>query len=151
MKTYALITGLLLSFILISCGSESSGDNDPSIPDNTQEVTGTVQLIKGGPLTAQSSTNTRGMVEIVKDQQNKYFVRLSDTFTTKFSTGTVTVYLSTGQTLNLNSQGSFQLVSIVGKAGEHFFALPGKPDDKFTHGIIWCGAAGIPFGFAPLN
>ncbi|GMQ31596.1 hypothetical protein [Algoriphagus confluentis] len=151
MKTYTLITGLLLSFILSSCGSDSATDTDPSIPDNSQEVSGTVQVIRGGNLTAQSSTNTRGMVDIVKDQQNRYFVRLSDSFTTKFSTGTVTVYLSTGQALNLNSQGSFQLVSVVGKAGEHFFALPSKPDDKFTHGIIWCGAAGIPFGFAPLN
>jgi hypothetical protein len=63
----------------------------------------------------------------------------------------VTVYLSTSDRLQLSTSGTFQLVSIVGKAGEHFFPLTAAPDAKFTHGIIWCGAAAIPFGFAPLN
>jgi hypothetical protein len=63
----------------------------------------------------------------------------------------VTVYLSTSDKLQLSTSGTFQLISIVGKAGEHFFPIAAAPDAKFTHGIIWCGAAAIPFGFAPLN
>jgi hypothetical protein len=148
MKTKAQFLMLALAFILFSCEENMEG---PATPDDNSAVSGPVEVLKTGSLTAQCSTNTVGMVSVVKDQKGKYFVRLSESFTTKFSTGTVTVYLSTGQTLNLNSAGSFQLVSIVGKAGEQFFTLPGLPDPKFTHSIIWCGAAAIPFGFAPLN
>ncbi|AMQ57450.1 DM13 domain-containing protein [Algoriphagus sanaruensis] len=149
MKNYLKLASLalLLSF-LVSCISE---DGNPNAPDDKTMVMGQLDLIKSGTLTAQSSTNTRGTVSIVKDNAGKYFLRLSENFTTKFSTGTVTVYLATSQTLNLNSSSTFQLVSIVGKPGEQFFALPGLPDSKFTHAIIWCGAAAIPFGFAPLN
>jgi hypothetical protein len=149
MKNYLKLASLALAFsLLVSCASK---DGKLDAPDDNTMVMGQVDLLKSGTLTAQSSTNTVGTVSIVKDNTGKYFVRLSENFTTKFSTGTVTVYLATSQTLNLNSPSTFQLVSIVGKPGEQFFALPGLPDSKFNHTIIWCGAAAIPFGFAPLN
>lgn len=138
-----------LFLAIISCSDKNDGD--PSTPDDNAMVMGQVDVLRSGTLTAQSSTNTVGTVAIVKDKDGKHFVRLSENFTTKFSTGTVTVYLATSQTLNLNNSSTFQLVSIVGKPGEQFFALPGLPDSKFTHGIIWCGAAAIPFGFAKLE
>ncbi|WP_075352173.1 hypothetical protein [Algoriphagus marinus] len=137
--------------ILSSCDSGSMKDADKMKPADQVEVTGPVTVLKTGTLNAQSNTNTRGMFQVVTNAEGKYFVRLTEDFTTKFSTGTVTVYLSTSDRLQLSTSGSFQLVSIVGKAGEHFFPLSGAPDGKFTHGIIWCGAAAIPFGFAPLN
>lgn len=149
MKNYQLWT-LLAAFTLslVSCTDE---DGSPDAPDDNGMVMGQVDVLRSGNLTAQSSTNTQGNVAIVKDKDGKYFVRLSENFTTKFSTGTVTVYLATSQTLNLESSSSFQLVSIVGKPGEQFFSLSGLPDAKFTHAIIWCGAAAIPFGFARLE
>jgi hypothetical protein len=137
--------------ILSSCDSGSMKDADKMKPADQVEVTGPVTVLKTGTLNAQSSTNTKGMFQVVTNAEGKYFVRLTEDFTTKFSTGTVTVYLSTSDRLQLSTSGSFQLVSIVGKAGEHFFPLTSAPDAKFTHGIIWCGAAAIPFGFAPLN
>jgi hypothetical protein len=124
---------------------------EPITPDDSNQVGESFEILRTGTLSPQSSTNTRGMVQLIQNYENKFFIRLSDDFTTKFSTGTVTVYLSTSQSLNLNNASSFQLVSIVGKSGEHFFSLPAMPDEKFTHGIIWCGAAGIPFGFALMN
>jgi hypothetical protein len=139
---------LFLSVSLVSCGDK---DGDPMAPDDNVMVVGQIDVLKSGTLSAQSSTNTQGMVSLVKDASGKYFVQLSDTFTTKFSTGTVTVYLATSQTLNPNSASTYQLVSIVGKPGEQFFALPRLPDAKLTHAIIWCGAAAIPFGFAKLD
>ncbi|REG91430.1 DM13 domain-containing protein [Algoriphagus antarcticus] len=142
---------LIVAVILTSCDSGSMADADKMKPVSEVPVTGPVTVLKTGTLTAQSSTNTKGMVQVVTNAEGKYFVRLTDEFTTKFSTGTVTVYLSTSDKLQLATSGSFQLVSIVGKAGEHFFPISGAPDAKFTHGIIWCGAAAIPFGFAPLN
>lgn len=150
MKTRSTLLALSLAILLVACG-ESTEENPTPAPDDTEVVTGTVQVLRAGTLTAQSSTNTVGNVSIVKDSAGKHFLQLSNSFTTKFSTGTVTVYLSTSQTLALNSPGNFQLVSIVGKPGEQFFALPGLPDAKFTHGIIWCGAAAIPFGWAKLE
>lgn len=142
---------LFLAVILISCDSGSMADADKMKPVDAVAVSGPITVVKTGTLTAQSSTNTLGMVQLVTDKDGKYFVRLTENFTTKFSTGTVTVYLSTSDKLQLSTSGTFQLISIVGKAGEHFFPLTAAPDAKFTHGIIWCGAAAIPFGFAPLN
>ncbi len=152
MKTlFKLTLSLFLGLAIASCDSGSMKDADQMKPADPVAVTGDITVLKTGTLTAQSSTNTKGMVQLVKDKDGKNYVRLTEDFTTKFSTGTVTVYLSTSDKLQLGSSGSFQLVSIVGKAGEHFFPLSAVPDAKFTHGIIWCGAAAIPFGFAPLN
>lgn len=152
MKTLFKLTLPLVAFIMLaSCDSESMKDADKMKPVDNVAVTGPITVVKTGSLTAQSSTNTLGMVQLVTNQEGKFFVRLTENFTTKFSTGTVTVYLSTSDKLQLSTSGTFQLVSIVGKAGEHFFPLTTAPDSKFTHGIIWCGAAAIPFGFAPLN
>lgn len=148
MKTKIKFLIISLAFFALSCDSASE---TPAAPDDNTAVSGPVVVLKTGTLTAQSSTNTKGMVSLVRDKDGKHFIQLSDSFTTKFSTGTVTVYLATSQTLSLSTAGSFQLVSIVGKPGEQFFNLPGLPDAKFTHAIIWCGAAAIPFGFSPLN
>ena len=144
-----LFLALLAVAVFTSCSDSGEMDPKDKTPDNEAPTSFEVQ--KGGTLTAQSSTNTRGMFQIVKDDTGAYFVRLTSDFTTKFSTGTVTVYLSDSDRLNLSQSGSFQLVSVVGKAGEHFFPLASAPDSKFTHGIIWCGAAAIPFGFTLLQ
>ncbi len=152
MKIISKLALLLISAtIWYACDSSNTENIDPMVPVDPVAVTGPITVLKSGSLTAQSSTNTKGMIQIVTDKDGKYFVRLTEEFTTKFSTGTVTVYLSTSDRLQLSSAGSFQLVSIVGKAGEHFFPLAGNLDPKFSHGIIWCGAAAIPYGFAPLN
>lgn len=152
MKNLFKLTLPLFALILLAgCDSASMTDADKMKPVDEVAVTGPITVVKTGTLTAQSSTNTLGMFQLVTNAEGKYFVRLTENFTTKFSTGTVTVYLSTSDRLQLSTSGTFQLVSIVGKAGEHFFPLTAAPNAKFTHGIIWCGAAAIPFGFAPLN
>lgn len=135
--------------IITSC--QESDDMRPQGTQNTNDMVGNFEVLRGGTLTAQSSTNTNGMIQIVKSDNGDHFVRLSDDFTTKFSTGTVTVYLSNSSSLNLNQSSSFQVVSLVNEAGEHFFKLSAEPDEKFTYGIIWCGAAGIPFGYSNLQ
>ena len=66
-------------------------------------------------------------------------------------TGTVNVYLSSSKDLTLSEKESFQLVAVVNEPGEHYFKLANFPDSKFSHGILWCGAAAIPFGFAELK
>jgi hypothetical protein len=139
---------LILTLLLIG---SSCSDSMDELPANNVDVMGTFEIIKGGTLSSQSSTKTIGMVQIIQDNTGKYFIRLSDDFDTKFSTGTVTVYLSTSASLKLNETGSFQLIGIVNMPGEHFYELNEFPDEKFTHGIIWCGAAAIPFGNSRLD
>ncbi len=146
-KNFLLAAVAVLAF---SACDESEDVNPNQLPDTGADVAN-FDVLRGGELTAQSSTNTRGMVQIVRDDAGDYFVRLTEDFTTKFSTGTVTVYLSNSSSLNLDQASSFQLVSVVNEAGEHFFELAGEPDSEFTHGIIWCGAAAIPFGFTLLE
>lgn len=144
MKIYAM---LLSIFLITAC--ENSSDELPM--DTDVEVAGTLEVLKSGTLSNQSGAGTRGTMRLVKDGTNKHYIELSDNFTTKFSTGTVTVYLSTSSALRLNESGSFLLLGLANKPGSHFFELVGNPDPKFTHGIIWCGAAAIPFGNAKMD
>lgn len=146
MKNLSLIL-LMISFFLLSCDNMSD-----EIPMEDQVmVTGPLQVLKSGTLSNQSGAGTRGTAQLVKDQAGKYFISLSENFTTKFSTGTVTVYLSTSASLRLNESGSFQLLGLANMPGAHFYELQGNLDNKFTHVIIWCGAAAIPFGNALLE
>ncbi|MEP1085089.1 hypothetical protein [Algoriphagus sp.] len=155
------IHSLLFIFLIISLGAcSSSEDAQPTVPDGvpgtpgnpaTELPIGAVKILKSGNFTAQSGTSTKGMIDLISDEGGRFFVKLGTDFTTKFSTGTVTVYLSTSKDLALSEQSSFQLVAVVNKSGEHFFKLPNSPAAKFTHGIIWCGAAAIPFGFAEIK
>lgn len=139
---------ILVSILLLAACREET-DEAPMNP--AVEVSEPLEVLKSGALSNQSGAGTRGTMRLIKDASNKHFIELSDNFTTKFSTGTVTVYLSTSASLRLNEAGSFLLLGLANKPGSHFFELAGNPDPKFTHGIIWCGAAGIPFGNAKLD
>lgn len=145
MKNLILI--LFMSFFMLSC--ENMSDEIPM--EDPVMVSGPIEVLKSGTLSNQSGAGTRGTAQLVKDQSGKYFISLSENFTTKFSTGTVTVYLSTSATLRLNESGSFQLLGLANRPGAHFYELEGNLDIKFTHVIIWCGAAAIPFGNARLE
>jgi hypothetical protein len=142
-----LIITVMLMLIVCACNS----DMDDMANNNSVAINGPFKVVLTGDLVRQSGTNTTGMVQIVEDNSGAFFVRLSENFNTKFSTNTVTVYLSTSATLRLNESGSFEKIGGVNRAGEHFYKLDDFPEEKFTHGIIWCGAAGIPFGNALLN
>lgn len=149
MKKQAIVFTLALLGLFSACADK---DDMKLKPDDTPSVEiGEFTVLKSGTLNRQSGTNTTGQVQLVQNTEGKFFVRLSENFTTKFSTGTVTVYLSTSSTLRLNDTASFQLLGQANRAGEHIYALNAAPDAKFNHGIIWCGAAAIPFGFAMLE
>ncbi|EAZ80842.1 hypothetical protein [Algoriphagus machipongonensis] len=151
-KLMHLTTALSFILFLFSCSS-STADMNPSLPAPETEINpvGTLAVIKEGMLMPQSGTNTKGMIEIVSDEEENYFLRLGNDFLSDFHTGTVTVYLSTSNQLNLSASESFQLVGVVNDAGEHFFNLSKLPESKFSDGIIWCGAAGIPFGYGSFE
>ena len=82
------------------------------------------------------------------------FIKFGTDFSTTFATGTVTVYLST--TMNFtpdpgNGNPLLRLIGPVSKAGENYFRLDPAADVKFTHVILWCGSANVPFGYAKLQ
>ncbi|MBN3583266.1 hypothetical protein JYB64_12780 [Algoriphagus aestuarii] len=148
-QNFAIIVSVLLVY---SCSS-SSDEMEPVTPDPSSKVdpVGDILVIKDGVLMPQSGTNTEGMIELVSDEAGNFFLRLGSDFQSDFHTGTVTVYLSTSSKLKLAESGSFQKIGIVNENGEQFFGLPNLPQSKFNHGIIWCGAAGIPFGYGSLD
>jgi len=92
-----------------------------------------------------------GMIDLVTDEGGSFFIKLGNDFTSSFHTGTVTIHLSTSENLTLSEKASFQLVAVVNEPGEHFLKLANLPNTKFSHGILWCGAAAIPFGFAEFQ
>lgn len=136
---------------LISCDNgkdhEPTGLTDPAVKTKLENY----EVLNEGSFTSQSGSGTRGKIQQVSAEDGAYFIRLSKDFMSSFHTGTVTVYLSTSAKLTLSDKNSYQLVSVVDKGGEHFLKLSRIPDPKFTHGILWCGAAAIPFGYAEFT
>ncbi len=135
-------------FSLVSCTKTETVTVDTALPQ------GNFAKLKMGTLVAQNGTPTKGMVNTGKDDQGVYFVKFGSDFTTELGTGTVTVYLSTSATYKADpgkGNPDLKIVGLVNKNGEQYLKLTGAPDSKFTHIIIWCGSASVPFGNAPLN
>ncbi|MEM9848814.1 MAG: DM13 domain-containing protein [Bacteroidota bacterium] len=139
-----------ISFTLVSCDEDADTVEiiDSSLP------TGDLQVNQSGTFTAQNDTPTAGTVQIGVDDDNRSFLSLSDDFTTAVATGTVTVYLSTSEAFITdpgNGNPDLRLIGAVQENGAHFFEVEGGVDSKFTHVILWCASANIPFGFASLG
>lgn len=141
---------LFLSVALVACDDDD--DNtvtvDSSLPD------GNFTAQRGGSFVEQNATGSKGMAQLGTDSKGIQFLRFGSDFTTTFATGTVTVYLSTSDTFKPNpgaGNPDLQLIGPVRKAGENFLKVEPLAAAKFTHVILWCGSANIPFGFAELK
>ena len=109
---------------------------------------------RAGTFVAQSGTPTAGAAEIGKDAAGAQWVRLGSDFKTELGTGTATVYLSKSMDYVAdpgNGNPSLRLVGIVGANGEMFYKVSTAVGADFTHVIIWCGSASVPFGYAKLQ
>ncbi|MBK6266581.1 DM13 domain-containing protein [Marivirga sp. S37H4] len=152
MKKIIVLAFLAIPFLFCSCDDTEVETMvvDTSLPH------GDFMVVTSGQFMAQNGTPTAGSVEIGTDSEDEAFVRFSNNFMTELGTGTVTVYLSTtNEDLNEvfspeNGNQNLQLVGIVQRNGEHFFKLNSSIDAKYTHVILWCASAGIPFGNAEL-
>ncbi|MCB9290865.1 MAG: DM13 domain-containing protein [Lewinellaceae bacterium] len=147
-----LLALFLASFALVlsSCNKD---DENTMIVDPNQPA-GTFTAMRSGAFTAQNGTPTAGTVSVGTDDDGTYFLELGSDFKTALGTGTVTVFLSTSDTYMAdppNGNPDLKLVGIVDSNGESFYKLDGAVAAKFTHVIIWCASAGIPFGYAPLQ
>jgi len=139
---------LAMALALFGCSNDETITIDSSKPDGTFTPT------KTGTFVEQNSTGSMGMVELGTDSKSIQFVKFDTDFSTNLATGTVTVYLSTSMTYTAdpaNGNPDLKLVGIVTKAGENYFKVDPAAPTKFTHVILWCGSANIPFGYAELN
>jgi hypothetical protein len=151
MKKQALFFSLLLLLSLNFVACEKDGDTriiDSSLP------VGTFSVERSGDFVAQNGTPTDGMAAIGIDEDNNTFLRFNDAFTTELGTGTVSVYLSTSEEFVAdpgNGNPDLRLIGAVGQNGENYFRISDSVASQFSHVILWCGSANIPFGYAPLQ
>lgn len=161
------IAGVFSIIALIAASSCSNDDPETVIVTETVTETDTVivevdsslpvgnlTVARQGTLTAESGTPTEGIVELGTDTQNINFLRFGDDFMTELGTGTVGIFLSTSAVYTpdpANGNPDLQLVGNVMGNGEMFVRLGEAPEAKFTHVILWCATANIPFGNAELQ
>ena len=134
--------------VFTSCEKEVEVIVDPTLPQ------GTFTASKNGTFTEQNATGSKGAAQLGTDEKGTQFLKFGSDFNSNFGTGTLTVYLSTSQTFTAdpgNGNPNLRLIGPVTKAGENYFVLNPVADGKFTHVILWCGSANIPFGYAEIK
>jgi hypothetical protein len=168
MKQIIFTTASVFSMLALVAISSCSDDEPETITETvtvieTDTITvevdsalpmGMFTVTRQGSLVAQSGTPTEGAVELGQDTQNSHFIRFGDDFMTELATGTVGIFLSTSAVYTPdpgNGNPDLRLVGNVRGNGEMFIKLDAEPDAKFTHIILWCATASIPFGNAELQ
>jgi hypothetical protein len=144
---FAVLSGMFVA-ASTSCSKEEIIEVDLSQPQ------GAFTSSKSGSIVGQSDTGSKGAVNLGKDSKNTSFLKFGSDFTTVLATGTVSVYLSTSQNYVADpgaGNPNLKLVGIVQKNGEQYFKMTSEPEAKFNHVILWCGSAGVPFGYAKLQ
>ena len=140
-----------LSMTLTSCGDEDMGT---TVTIDSSKPSGSLDVKLSGTFVAQSNTPTQGDFEYGQDDNNVNFLRLDNNFVTEQATGTVTVYLSTSDTFTASpgtGNPDLKLIGAINSNGEQFFKLNSAIPSNFTHVILWCNTAGVPFGTGELN
>ena len=145
---------LILFFVVFSIAACSDDDSvEPTVVD-TSLPQGTFTSTLSGTFVGQSGVNSTGNADLGTDSEGTQFIRFSQDFDTNLNTGTVTVYLSTSEnfvTDPANGNPDLRIIGVVSGAGEQFFKVDPGAGANFTHVILWCASANIPFGFAALN
>ena len=146
MKKNFLFIALLFAIGLSSC-KENAVTPTPT-PTTSDHPVGAFTAQRSGSLVAQSGTPTKGTVQLGVDTKGTTFLRLGSDFKSDYHTGTVTLYASKG---SVHAPSTVQLISAVGKDGEQHFKMSAALSSDYTHLIVWCGSAKIPFGNAELK
>ena len=140
----------VFTFLLFSC----SDDDSETITVDTSLPVDNLVVSRQGTLVAESGTPTKGTVQLGEDSEGTFFLRFSNDFTTELGTGTVAIYFSTSSEYTsdpANGNPDLILIGNVASNGEMFIKLREEPEAKFTHVILWCATANIPFGNAELQ
>jgi hypothetical protein len=150
MKKNLFVIALLSIITLASCTKTETVE----VAVDASQPVGTFTKARMGTLVPQNGTPTAGMVQIGTDSKGTSFLKMGTDFKTELGTGTVTVFLSTSGTYKadpMKGNPDLKLVGVVSKNGEQFVKLNTAVPSNFTHIILWCATAGIPFGNAPVN
>ncbi len=146
---------LLFLFLAIGVLTITSCSKDPvEIVVDSSQPQGTLTVSKTGTIVEQSDTKSKGTITLVKDSKGTEFLKFSTDFMTVLATGTVSVYLSTSAVFKTSpgtGNPDLRLVGPIARNGELFFKMDPTVPSKFTHVILWCGTASVPFGNAQLK
>ncbi len=119
---------------------------DSSLPQ------GEFTAARTGNFVDENEAGSTGSAALGTDADGDQFVRFGEGFNTALGTGTVTVFLSTSATFMadpMNGNPNLLVLGPVKSSGVNFFKVPeGESTAKYTHVILWCGSAAIPFGNA---
>ena len=144
---FALLSVTSVTFFT-ACTKDKEVIIDSSLPQ------GAFTASKSGTFVEQNATGSKGAAQLGTDADGTQFLKFGSDFSTNFGTGTVSVYLSTSATFTASpgtGNPDLRLVGPVFKAGENYFRLSPVADAKFTHVILWCTTASVPFGYAKLQ
>ncbi|HAA10485.1 MAG TPA: hypothetical protein DCE41_01835 [Cytophagales bacterium] len=150
MKKSILLSAALVAGLLFTACTE---EVEPEIIDSSQPQ-GDFTASATGDFVEQSGAGSTGSASLGTDSEGTTFLQFSSSFNTNLATGTVTVYLSTSSEFTTdpgNGNPDLYLVGGVRNAGVNNFKLDPVPGSQFTHVILWCGSANVPFGYAELQ
>ena len=146
MKKSLLFIAILSIIGLTNCKEEAV--TPTTTPTTSDQPVGAFTAQRTGSLVAQGGTPTQGTAQLGTDTKGTSFLKLGSNFKSDYHTGTVTLYASKG---SVYAPSTVQLISAVGKDGEQYFKLSAALSSDYTHLIVWCGSAKIPFGNAELK
>jgi len=129
-------------------------DSQDVVMIDTSMPTGELSVMRSGSFVEQNGTGTTGMAALGTDDNGEQFLRFDPGFQTNLGTGTVTIFLSTSDMFvadPANGNPDLRLVGNVAMNGESFYQIAPNVESRFTHVILWCASASIPFGYAPLQ
>lgn len=149
MKKLFFLAVLPLCF-LFSCEEE----NTETVMIDSSQPSGTFTVQRSGAFVEQNGTGTMGTAELGIDADGEQFIRFGQNFQTNLGTGTVTIFLSTSEEFMAdpgNGNPNLRLIGNVSMNGETFYRIIPSAEGRYTHIILWCASASIPFGYAPLQ
>ena len=147
MKKFILF---ILPLFFLACEEDSP---EVMTIDSSMPV-GELSVMRSGTFVEQNGTGTMGMASLGTDDNGEQFLRFDPAFQTNLGTGTVTIFLSTSDMFvadPANGNPDLRLVGNVSMNGESFYRITPNAESRFTHVILWCASANIPFGYAPLQ
>ena len=124
-------------------------DDTTDIPNTSATPVGTFTVQRTGTFVHQNgSPTTSGTVQIGLDANGAQWLKFGADFVTETTSGAAIVAMSKSVTYSDNTVTS---VGSLSKKGEQYYKITTPLGNEFTHVIIWCAAAKIPFGNAPLK
>lgn len=143
-KTLFLLAGVVL--FMAACSKE-----EPEVTDEPTSEFVTTTVVTSGKFVGRSNYPTEGTAQIQKDKDGKFYLGLQEDFKTTFATGTVSIYLSENENLDIKIASSFEEVAVISSNAKFQFALKNGYNTKFKNVIIWCAPFKVQFAVAKLN